>query len=118
MAGYIDAGRHVRRWTSKRESDVIRGMFIPIFEGELRDPRFINLAQAFRHHAWGFEGDLPELFEPKSNLFEMEWPPRSGKRRMFPEVDQACFFSEAVARRKIKPTQVPFLDRLRGAIKN
>jgi predicted NUDIX family NTP pyrophosphohydrolase len=69
-------------------------------------------------HAWGFEGDLPELFEPKSNLFEMEWPPRSGKRRMFPEVDQARFFSEVVARRKIKPTQVPFLDRLRSAIKN
>ena len=69
-------------------------------------------------HAWGFEGDLPELFEPKSNLFEMEWPPRSGKRRMFPEVDQARFFSEVVARRKITPTQVPFLDRLRGAIKN
>ena len=30
-------------------------------------------------HAWGFEGDLPEGFERKSNLFEMEWPPRSGK---------------------------------------
>ncbi|HYK23171.1 MAG TPA: NUDIX domain-containing protein [Candidatus Acidoferrum sp.] len=68
-------------------------------------------------HAWGFEGDLPESFEPKSNLFEMEWPPRSGKRKMFPEVDQARFFSEIVARRKIKPTQVPFLDRLRGTIK-
>jgi predicted NUDIX family NTP pyrophosphohydrolase len=68
-------------------------------------------------HAWAFEGDLPESFEPKSNLFEMEWPPRSGKRRMFPEVDQARFFSEVVARRKIKPTQVPLLDRLQRAIK-
>ena len=34
-------------------------------------------------HAWAFEGDLPESFEPKSNLFEMEWPPRSGKRKNF-----------------------------------
>ncbi len=68
-------------------------------------------------HAWAFEGDLPESFEPKSNLFEMEWPPHSGKRKMFPEVDQARFFSEEVARRKIKPTQVPFLDRLQAAIK-
>jgi predicted NUDIX family NTP pyrophosphohydrolase len=42
----------------------------------------------------------------------MEWPPRSGKRKQFPEVDQALFFSEDVARRKIKPAQVPFLDRL------
>ena len=68
-------------------------------------------------HAWGFEGDLPESFEPKSNLFEMEWPPRSGKRKMFPEVDQACFFSEEVARRKIKPAQALLLDRLQAAIK-
>ena len=68
-------------------------------------------------HAWAFDGDLPESFEPKSNLFEMEWPPRSGKYKMFPEVDEARFFSEVVARRKIKPTQVPFLDRLKAAIR-
>ena len=67
-------------------------------------------------HAWGFEGDLPEAFEPKSNLFEMEWPPGSGKRKQFPEVDRACFFSDEVARRKLKATQVPFLDRLRAAL--
>jgi predicted NUDIX family NTP pyrophosphohydrolase len=67
-------------------------------------------------HAWAFEGDLPEPFEPKSNLFEMEWPPRSGKRKTFPEIDQARFFSEEVARRKINPAQVAFLDRLLGAI--
>ena len=67
-------------------------------------------------HAWAFEGDLPESFEPKSNLFEMEWPPRSGKRKQFPEIDQALFFSEEVARRKIKPAQVPFLDRLRAVL--
>jgi predicted NUDIX family NTP pyrophosphohydrolase len=67
-------------------------------------------------HAWAFEGDLPESFECKSNLFEMEWPPHSGKRKMFPEIDQARFFSDEVARRKIKPTQVPLLDRLQAAL--
>src|SRR5437773_7600299 len=67
-------------------------------------------------HAWAFEGDLPEQFECKSNLFEMEWPPRSGKYQQFPEVDQACFFSDKVARRKLKARQVPFLDRLRIAL--
>ena len=67
-------------------------------------------------HAWAFEGDLPESFECKSNLFELEWPPRSGKYQQFPEVDQACFFSDEQARRKLKPTQVPFLDRLRAAL--
>jgi predicted NUDIX family NTP pyrophosphohydrolase len=67
-------------------------------------------------HAWAFEGNLPESFEFKSNLFEMEWPPRCGQRKTFPEIDQARFFSEDVARRKINPAQVPFLDRLLGAI--
>jgi predicted NUDIX family NTP pyrophosphohydrolase len=68
-------------------------------------------------HAWAFEGDLPESFELRSNLFEMEWPPRSGRRQSFPEVDQAKFFTVGVARGKLKPTQVPLLDRLRAAIK-
>jgi predicted NUDIX family NTP pyrophosphohydrolase len=67
-------------------------------------------------HAWAFEADLPESFECKSNLFELEWPPRSGKYQNFPEVDQACFFSDEVARRKIKSTQIPLLDRLRATL--
>jgi predicted NUDIX family NTP pyrophosphohydrolase len=67
-------------------------------------------------HAWAFEGDLPEPFECKSNLFELEWPPRSGNYQKFPEVDQARFLPEEVARRKLKSTQVPFLDRLRTVL--
>ena len=68
-------------------------------------------------HAWAFEGDLPDSFEPKSNTFEMEWPPRSGKFQTFPEVDLVQFFPEKIARRKIKRAQVAFLDRLRLATK-
>jgi len=68
-------------------------------------------------HAWAFEGDLPQPFEVKSNLFEMEWPPHSGKHKMFPEIDQARFFSEEVARSKIKPAQEPFIDRLQATLK-
>jgi predicted NUDIX family NTP pyrophosphohydrolase len=67
-------------------------------------------------HGWAFEGDLPEPFEPKSNLFEMEWPPGSGKLKEFPEIDRAEFFTEAIARQKIKPAQIPLLDRLRAAL--
>ncbi len=67
-------------------------------------------------HGWAFEGDLPESFEVKSNLFEMEWPPRSGKLKEFPEVDRAEFFTEDIARQKMKPAQTPFLDRLRAAL--
>jgi predicted NUDIX family NTP pyrophosphohydrolase len=63
-------------------------------------------------HAWAFEGDLPDVFEVRSNLFEMEWPPRSGKRATFPEVDRAEFFDDATARKKINAAQQVFLDRL------
>jgi predicted NUDIX family NTP pyrophosphohydrolase len=66
--------------------------------------------------AWAFEGDLPETFQLKSNTFEIEWPPRSGKLKTFPEIDRAEFFGEEFARRKINPAQVPFLDRLRAAL--
>ena len=67
-------------------------------------------------HAWAFEGDLPDPFELKSNTFEIEWPPRSGKLKQFPEIDRAEFFIEEIARRKIKPAQVPFFDRLADAL--
>ena len=68
-------------------------------------------------HAWAFEGDLPRRFELKSNTFEMEWPPRSGNTKKFPEIDRAEFFSDANARRKINSAQIPFLDRLRDKIR-
>jgi predicted NUDIX family NTP pyrophosphohydrolase len=68
-------------------------------------------------HGWAFEGDLPESFAIKSNTFELEWPPRSGRLQEFPEVDRAEFFSEAIAREKIKPAQIPFIDRLLETIR-
>src|SRR5437773_6985347 len=67
-------------------------------------------------HAWAFEGDLPVCFKLKSNTFEMEWPPRSGKLKQFPEIDRAESFAEEVARQKINPAQVVLLDRLRAAL--
>ena len=67
-------------------------------------------------HAWAFEGDLPEAFELKSNSFEIEWPPRSGKLKQFPEIDRAEFFAEKIARQKMNPAQAPFLDRLLAAL--
>jgi len=67
-------------------------------------------------HAWALEGDLPENFQLKSNTFQLEFPPRSGKFREFPEIDRAEFFADEFARRKINPAQIPFLDRLRAAL--
>lgn len=48
----------------------------------------------------------------KSNTFEMEWPPRSGKRQSFPEIDQAVWFDLEAARVKINAAQTAFLDTL------
>jgi predicted NUDIX family NTP pyrophosphohydrolase len=62
-------------------------------------------------HAWACEGD----FDPAgiaSNTFSMEWPPRSGRRAEFPEIDRADFFNLDTARRKINPAQVLLLDEL------
>ena len=61
--------------------------------------------------AWAVEADFP-VAEVKSNTFEMEWPPKSGKKRRFPEVDRAEWLTPADARRKILPGQVEFIDRL------
>ncbi len=67
-------------------------------------------------HAWGFEGDSPEGHVHKCNFFKMEWPPRSGRWGSYPEVDRVGFFTIPEARRKMKDTQHPFLDRLMAAL--
>ena len=64
-------------------------------------------------YAWTLEGDLPQPFELRSNTFEIEWPPRSGKFQEFPEIDRAEFFLDEISRQKINPAQVPFLDSAR-----
>jgi len=60
-------------------------------------------------HAWAVEGDL-DASSITSNTFAIEWPPRSGKSRMFPEVDRAGWFTLPEAREKLLPGQRPFLD--------
>ena len=68
-----------------------------------------------RVQAWAVEGDLdPET--SVSNTFEMEWPPRSGRFREFPEIDRVDWFDLGDARVKIKAAQSPFLDRLERAV--
>lgn len=62
-------------------------------------------------HAWTFEGDA-DPDQVKSNTFEQEWPPRSGKRQRFPEVDKAAWFPLAEARRRISKGQASFLEEL------
>ncbi len=65
--------------------------------------------------AFALEGDLdPDAIV--SNSFNMEWPPRSGRRQTFPEVDRAAWFDLEEARRRILASQLPILDRLTEAL--
>jgi predicted NUDIX family NTP pyrophosphohydrolase len=62
-------------------------------------------------HGFAMEGEF-DLSRFASSVFEMEWPPRSGRLVEFPEVDRAEWLSLEAARGKINPAQIPFLDRL------
>ena len=64
---------------------------------------------------WAVEGDL-DPSTAVSNTYEMEWPPHSGVVQTFPEIDRVEWFDLDEARRRLKPAQVPFLDRLQAAL--
>jgi predicted NUDIX family NTP pyrophosphohydrolase len=64
-----------------------------------------------RVSAWAFEGDCdPQAM--RCNSFEMEWPPRSGRKQSFPELAEVRWFALDEARERINPAQAAFLERL------
>ena len=65
--------------------------------------------------AFALEGDL-DPDKVRSNEFELEWPPRSGRRKSFPEVDRAAWFAPDEARRRILSGQAEFITRLLSAL--
>jgi predicted NUDIX family NTP pyrophosphohydrolase len=92
-----------KREFAEETSFEIDGPFVPL--GELTQPSGKVIT------AWALERDLdPSLI--KSNTFRLEWPPRSGKAREFPEVDAGGWFGLAEAARKLAPGQVEFVRRL------
>jgi predicted NUDIX family NTP pyrophosphohydrolase len=80
-------------------------------EGDPRPLGRIRQAGGKWVEAFALEGDL-DVERIDSNLFEMEWPPRSGRLQAFPEVDRAAWMTLADAGEKILPSQRPLLDRL------
>lgn len=62
-------------------------------------------------HAWAAEGDLDPA-AVRSNTFSMEWPPKSGREREFPEVDRAAWFAPEEAVRRILSGQAPWIAEL------
>lgn len=106
--GEIEAGED--------ELDVARREFgeelgAPPPDGELRPLGSIRQAGGKVVHAWTLAGDF-DVSQVRSSTFPMEWPPHSGRRQSFPEVDRAGWFDLDDARRKILPSQAPLLDRL------
>jgi len=85
------------------------GAFIPLAPVKQKSGKVV--------HAWAFEADL-RLDSFVSNTFEMDWPPRSGRRRSFPEIDRIAYFSMPVAMTKIVPYQQPLLVELQTKIEH
>lgn len=71
----------------------------------------ITQSSGKRVTAWAVRGHV-DVDAIASNTFEMEWPPKSGRRQQFPEVDRAAWFALAEARVKLLPAQVALLDQL------
>jgi predicted NUDIX family NTP pyrophosphohydrolase len=79
--------------------------------GEFRPLGEVRQAGGKRVTAWALEGDLDPA-AIRSNTFELEWPPNSGRKQNFPEIDRAQWFSLDVAREKILASQRELIERL------
>jgi predicted NUDIX family NTP pyrophosphohydrolase len=66
-------------------------------------------------HAWALQADLDPA-AIVSGTFEMEWPPRSGRRATFPEIDRVAWSTPDEARERLNPAQAAFVDRLLAAL--
>jgi predicted NUDIX family NTP pyrophosphohydrolase len=108
LKGEVDPGEDLLV-VARREFAEETGQELP--DGPTIDLGEIRQKSGKRVLAWGVEGDL-DSETAVSNSFEMEWPPRSGRIREFPEIDRVAWFGLDDAREKIKAAQAPFLDRL------
>jgi len=79
--------------------------------GQLDDLGSVRQKSGKVVQAWALSGDL-DATAIRSNTFELEWPPRSGRMSEFPEVDRAEWFGLEEARARINPAQAEFIDRL------
>ncbi len=99
--GALDAA--IREFTE--ETGIIpRGNFIPLGSVIQKSGKTV--------YAWAFAGDWNERTPIVSNTFEMEWPPHSGKKQQFPEIDRVGFFPVDEALEKINEAQREFIRRL------
>jgi predicted NUDIX family NTP pyrophosphohydrolase len=106
--GEVDAGEEALA-AARREFAEETGSPAP--GGEPRPLGEVRLKSGKRVLAWALAGDL-DAAAIVSNTFEMQWPPRSGVIRTFPEVDRAQWYGLADARARLNQAQAAFVDRL------
>jgi predicted NUDIX family NTP pyrophosphohydrolase len=79
--------------------------------GEFLELSPVKMKSGKSIYAWALDKDI-DAAAIRSNTFEMEWPPKSGKQKSFPEIDKAKWFSPAEAKQKINVSQSAFIDEL------
>jgi len=92
-----------RREFAEETNFSAEGEFIPLTPVKQKSGKVV--------HAWAFEGNF-DLGSFASNTFEIEWPPKSGRRQSFPEIDRVAYFTLPDAMRKILTYQRPLLREL------
>ena len=92
-----------RREFTEETGLVADGMFAPLAPVRQKSGKTV--------HAFAVEADF-DISQCRSNHFKVEWPPRSGKWKNFPEIDKVAYFDLATAREKILTYQQPFIDEL------
>lgn len=107
----LDGASEAETLLSVAKREFLEEIGFPVPEGECIPLGTIKQKSGKIVHAWGIEGDI-DVSKSKSNTFSIEWPLNSGKMQDFPEVDKAEFFTLEEAKRKINPSQLPFLKKL------
>jgi predicted NUDIX family NTP pyrophosphohydrolase len=92
-----------RREFTEETNFSVAGEFIPLAPVKQKGGKIV--------HAWAFEGDF-DLASFASNTFDIAWPPKSGRRQTFPEIDRVAYFTLPIAATKILEYQRPLLREL------
>lgn len=97
-----------REFAEETGNTLPEGEFIPLKQIKIKSGKVIT--------AWAVEADFIQPFI-ESNFFEMEWPPRSGKKQSFPEIDKAQWFTLEEAKNKINPGQLSLIEQVEMLLK-
>jgi predicted NUDIX family NTP pyrophosphohydrolase len=105
--GLIHSGEEpldaARREFEEETGFAVDGKFLPLGEVQQKSGKIVR--------AWAVRGDL-DADQIRSNEFEVEWPPGSGRTKRYPEIDRGAWYGIAEAARRIRSEQRPLLDAL------